>query len=93
MSVDLAPGQIVGTHLFEILDAQGIRQRWLARQMKIQESVLSNLQSGRRKWTPDLMASVSEVLRIPEHVLFFGLDSQVCDVNSHDREDPTEGAA
>lgn len=79
----------VGTHLFDILASQGIQQRWFARQMGVDDTYISYLKAGRRPWTPELMERASGILRIPQHVLFFPLDSRPREDGSRD----CEGAA
>lgn len=60
-----------GTRLFEILQAQGRRQNWFARQVGCSQSLLSMIKGGRRpipEWLPE---RASAVLGIPVDVLFF----------------------
>jgi len=60
--------------LERILDARGIRRRWLARQLGISDAYLSRLLSGEKRWPPRLRAETARVLMLPEDVLFFDFD-------------------
>lgn len=58
------------TFLERILEYRGIKQQWLARQLKISDSYLSLLLTGKKPWTPRLRTEAARVLMLPEDVLF-----------------------
>ncbi|HPD42560.1 MAG TPA: hypothetical protein P5195_04460 [Anaerolineae bacterium] len=59
--------------LERILEHRGIKQQWLARQLKVSDSYLSLLLAGKKPWTPQLRAETARVLMLPENVLFLDL--------------------
>ena len=80
-----------GSHVFDVLDAQGRYQRWFAGQLGIDDTYVSLLKSGKRPWTPELMERASQILNIPAHVLFFDDGSRARDDDS--RNGTSEGSA
>lgn len=65
----------MGTHVWTILEARGIRQDWFATQLGISQSYVSLLKSGDRRWTAELRQKAADTLMLPESVLFFSLVS------------------
>ena len=61
----------MGTHVWTILEARGIRQDWFAEQLGVSQAYVSMLKSGQRRWTPELKEKAAHALMLPESVLFF----------------------
>ena len=59
-----------------ILDARGIRRRWLAEQLGVSPAYVSRLLSGERRWTRELRAEAARVLMLPEDVLFARIEQE-----------------
>ncbi len=53
-----------------ILIRRGLRAYWLAGQLGISQSTLSEVIAGRRKPSAELRARIAEILGEPEEVLF-----------------------
>ena len=54
-----------------VLDAQGLKQRWVAGQMGIQEALLSRLLSGERDWTPETRRLFALAVGMREDMIAF----------------------
>jgi transcriptional regulator with XRE-family HTH domain len=63
------------------IEAQGRRLDWVAAQMGISQGHLTRLLNGQRRWLPHLRSRISEVLGVPEGVLFFDPDDRQTDDN------------
>lgn len=61
-----------GTKLFEILEAQGRRQDWLAEQIGCSQSLVSKIKYGQRPIPTWFAERAAAVMGLPESVLFFG---------------------
>lgn len=57
-------------NLRDIIEYQGVRRPWLAKQMGYHDSWLSLILSGRRRPTPAFIARACSVLHLPPHILF-----------------------
>lgn len=64
------PVRYRATRLREMLDFQGRRRDWLARQVGISDSHLSNILVGRHPAMPDTAERIAAVLHLPLDVLF-----------------------
>ena len=53
------------THLIEAIDAQGLRQDWLAERLGVSPSMLTHLLAGRRRLTEDMAEKLARELRLP----------------------------
>jgi hypothetical protein len=60
----------VGTRIPEVLEYQGLRRPWFARQMGYDDSAISLVLNGRRRITPEFAARAVMVLRLPPSILF-----------------------
>ncbi len=58
------------TRLAEVLEDQGRKQRWLASQIGIHESIVSDWINGRRTLSEDRAKQVAEALAIDFYLLF-----------------------
>lgn len=72
-----------GDRLNGIIEARGLKKRWVAEQMGISPSYLSRLLSGERAWTPELRSSIADTLEVPEETLFLACDDRRADNNDH----------
>lgn len=55
--------------IFETLEAQGRTQRWLARQLGINWTLLSHYKSGARKAPESVVRRSAELLGLPESIV------------------------
>lgn len=53
----------------QILDARGITQRWLARQIQVDETLLSKYLRGSRRMPDAVLLRCAAVLQVPVSVL------------------------
>lgn len=72
------------TTLFDILDERGISQRWLAQQIGLHETVLSQIRKGKRRMPLRYRHLVAKVLQLPESILF--LPEDVRESTENERE-------
>lgn len=56
--------------LFDILEARGIRPIWFAERMGVSPKFLSMVKHGRKRFPAARRARASEILGVPEHLLF-----------------------
>lgn len=85
-------GRMVGTRVFDVLAARGIRQDWFAAQIGFSESYVSHIRAGRRPVTRRFMEAAVRVLALPEDMLFFALPSVDTDDSPNEPDDEGEAA-
>jgi transcriptional regulator with XRE-family HTH domain len=75
----------VGERIAMVIQAQGRRKTWVAREMGISPSYLTRLLTGERPWLPHLQEAAARVLGIPREVLFLVSDCHPSDSNVTDK--------
>jgi len=63
--------KLVGDNVRTFRKLKGLSQGELANRCKVKQSTISNLESGRRGFTPEILDKVSKALKVHPGVFFF----------------------